>query len=248
MVSMKQRRVTGLVFVIALIGITGCTPVDKVYDEIMASNQQEGIWVSGTGEVAVAPDIVHVHLGIEAQQETATHAQSDAAAAMQRVMKALLSGGVADKDVQTQSFSIRQIKRWDRDLEEETVVGYRVSNDVLVKVRDVTRAADLIDSAVVAGGDFIRIDGVSFTVENPIPLQVEARREAIADAAAKAEQLAELAGVELGMATFISESSGGQPPVPVLAEMAVMSATVSTPISPGEVEIQVTVQVGYRIR
>ncbi|MEE8354131.1 MAG: SIMPL domain-containing protein, partial [Dehalococcoidales bacterium] len=97
-------------------------------------------------------------------------------------------------------------------------------------------------------GDFIRIDGISFTVDDPTPFQAEARQEAMADAAAKAEELAELAGVRLGKATFISESSAGQPPVPVLAEMAVMSAAVSTPISPGEVEIRVTVQVVYEIR
>lgn len=246
MVSKNWRRVAGLVFVVTLVGVVGCTPVGSF--GAVKSIQQEGIWVSGTGEVAVAPDIVHIRLGIEAQQETVTRAQSDAAAAMQRVMTALLSGGVAGEDIQTQSFSIRQVKRWDRDLEEEIVVGYRVSNDVLVKVREVGRAAALIDDVVVAGGDFIRIDGISFTVDDPTPFQVEARQEAMADAAAKAEELAELAGVRLGMATFISESSGGLPPVPVLAEMKVMSAAVSTPISPGEVEIRVTVQVVYEIR
>ncbi len=246
MVSKNWRRVAGLIFVVALVGVVGCTPVGSI--GTVQSIQQEGIWVSGTGEVAAAPDIVHIRLGIEAQQETVARAQSDAASAMQRVMAALLSGGVADEDVQTQSFSIRQVKRWDRDLEEEIVVGYRVSNDLLVKVREVSRVAVLIDAVVVAGGDFIRIDGISFTVDDPTPFLVEARQEAIADAAAKGEQLAELAGVRLGRATFISESSGGLPPVAVLAEMAVMSAAVSTPISPGEVEIRVTVQVIYEIR
>ena len=103
MFSMQRRRVAGLVFVVALIGVAGCTPVGTA--GTVQSIQQEGIWVSGTGEVAVAPDIVLMRLGIEAQQEKVTHAQSDAAAAMQRVMTALLSGGVADEDIQTQSFS-----------------------------------------------------------------------------------------------------------------------------------------------
>jgi uncharacterized protein YggE len=246
MVSENWRRVAGLVVVGALVGVAGCTPVGTV--GTVQSGQQEGIWVSGTGTVTAAPDVVHIRLGIEAQQETVAQAQSDAAAAMVRVMTALGSGGVAEEDIQTQSFSIRQVTRWDRDLEEEIVVGYRVSNDVLVKVREVGRAAALIDAAVVAGGDFIRVDGISFTVDDPTPFHAQARQEAMADAAAKAEGLAELAGVRLGQATFISESSAGQPPVPVLAEMAVMSADVSTPISPGEVEIRVTVQVVYDIR
>ena len=246
MVSKNWRWVAGLVVVVALIGVAGCTPVGT--GGTVQSTQQEGIWVSGTGEVAAAPDVVHIRLGIEAQEETVAEAQSDAAAAMQRVMTALLSGGVADEDIETQSFSIRQVTRWDRDLEEEIVVGYRVSNDVLVKVWDVDSAGDLIDAAVVAGGDFIRIDGISFTVDDPTALQVAARQEAMADAATKAEELAELAGVTLGRATFISESSAGQPPVPVRAEMAAMFSDESTPISPGEVEIRVTVQVVYDIR
>ncbi len=246
MVNKNWRRVAGLAIVVALVGVAGCTPVGSV--GTVQSIQQEGIWVSGTGEVAAAPDVVHIRLGIEAQQETVADAQSDAAAAMQRVMTALLSGGVADEDIETQSFSIRQVRRWDRDLEEEIVVGYRVNNDVLVKVWDVDSAGDLIDAAVVAGGDFIRIDGISFTVDDPTALQVAAREEAMADAATKAEELAELAGVRLGRATFISESSAGQPPVPVRAEMAAMFADESTPISPGEVEIRVTVQVVYEIR
>ncbi len=246
MVSKNLRRIAGVAVVVALVGVAGCTPV-RTFDAA-PSSQQEGIWVSGTGEVAVAPDVVNMQLGIEAQQETVAHAQSDAAAAMDRVMTALRSGGIAEEDVQTQSFSIRQVTRWERDLEEEIVVGYRVSNDVLVKVWEVGRAAALIDAAVAAGGDFIRIDGISFTVDDPTPFHVIARQEAMADAAAKATELAELAGVRLGKATFISESSAGQPPVPMLAEMAVMSAAVSTPISPGEVEIRVTVQVVYQIR
>ncbi len=246
MVSKNRRRVAGLAVVIALVGVAGCTPVGTI--GAVQSIQQEGIWVSGTGEVAVAPDVVNIRLGIEAQQETVARAQSDAAAAMDRVMTALRSGGIAEQDVQTQSFSIRQITRWDRDLEKEIIIGYRVSNDVLVKVWEVGRAAALIDAVVVAGGDFIRIDGISFTVDDPTPFHVEARRQAMADAAAKATELAELAGVRLGKATFISESSAGQPPLPMLAEMAVMSAAVSTPISPGEVEIRVTVQVVYEIR
>ncbi len=139
MVSKNRRRVAGLVVVVALVGVAGCTPVGSV--GTVQSIQQEGIWVSGTGEVSAAPDVVHIRLGIEAQDETVARAQSDAAVAMDRVMTALESGGVAEEDIQTQSFSIRQVTRWDRDLEEEIIVGYRVSNDVLVKVREVGRAA-----------------------------------------------------------------------------------------------------------
>lgn len=241
------RLIIGLAVAVVLTGVAGCTPVGG--GGSVQSNQQEGIWVSGTGEVAAAPDVALIRLGVESEQETVARAQSDAATAMDKVMTALRSGGVADEDIQTQSFSIQQVTRWDRDLEKSVVTGYRVSNDVLVKVREVERAAALIDAVVIAGGDFIRIDNINFTVDDPTLLKMEARAEAMDDAAAKAGELAELAGVRLGEATFISESSGGRPPAPVMAEMAFISAdSVATSISPGEVEIQVTVQVVYGIR
>ena len=246
MFSKNWRLVAVMVVIAALFGISGCTPVGSA--GTIQSTQQEGIWVSGTGEVAAVPDVALIRLGIEAQEETVARAQSDAAGAMARVMTALVSGGVADKDIQTQSFSIRQVTRWDRDLEESVVIGYRVSNDLLVTVREIDEAAALIDAVVVAGGDFIRIDDISFTVDDPTLLYVEARALAVADAAAKAGELAELAGVRLGMATYISEGSRGQPPAPVMTEMAFMDDSVSTSISPGEVDIRVTVQIVYTIR
>ena len=239
-----------LVLVLIIVGLAGCSPGNTVLGEIEGlniSNQQEGIWVSGRGVVTVTPDIATLRLGVEVQAVSVAIAQSQATEAMDKVMAALTDNGVAEKDIQTQYFSIRQVTKWDRDKEEEIVVGYRVTNKVTAKIREIDKAGTVIDAVAAAGGDLTRIDSIGFSVDDPSTYYEEAREEAMADAKAKAEQLAELAGGRLGKATYISE--GAQIPPPIyrqdIYEEAVPAAT--TPISPGEMEISLTVQVAYSI-
>ena len=236
---MKKNWLVGisLALVLAVVGLSGCAVPDKV----TLVSQEEGIWVTGEGEVMAVPDIATLRLGIEAQEATVAEAQSQAIEAMDRVMAALIDNGVAENDIQTQYFSIRQITRWVD--EEQVVVGYRVTNMVTTKIRDIDKAGAIIDAVAEAGGDLTRIDSIGFSVDDPSAYYEQARQEAMADANAKAEQLAELAGVTLGKATYISE--GIQvPPTIRIAEAAISAVT---PISPGEVEVSISVQVAYAI-
>ncbi len=241
--------VIGLVLVLAIVGLAGCNPGNTVLGEIEGiniSNQQEGIWVTGMGEVSAVPDIVSLRLGIEAQEVSVAEAQTRADEAMDRVMAALTDNGVAEKDIQTQYFSIRRVTKWDRVKEEETVVGYRVTNMVAAKIRDIDKAGAIIDAVAEAGGDLTRIDSIGFSIDDPSAYYEEAREKAMAEAKAKAKQLAELAGVTLGKPTYISE--GIQAPPPIRYEQTVApAATPATPISPGEMEISLTIQVAYAI-
>ncbi|MCK5433668.1 MAG: SIMPL domain-containing protein, partial [Dehalococcoidales bacterium] len=121
---MKKNWLVGisLALVLAVVGLCGCTTSDRL--NLVA--QEEGIWVTGEGEVMAVPDIATLRLGIEAQEATVAGAQSQAVEAMDKVMAALIDNGVAENDIQTQYFSIRQITRWVD--EEQVVVGYRVTN------------------------------------------------------------------------------------------------------------------------
>ncbi len=251
---MKKRwlLVVSLVLVLVVVGLAGCSPGNTVPVEIEGiniSSQQAGMWVTGQGKVMAVPDIATLRLGIEAQEATVAEAQSQATEAMDRVMAALIDNGVAEKDIQTQYFSIRQITRWDRDKEEEIVIGYRVTNKVNAKVREIDKAGAVIDAVAAAGGDLTRIDSIDFSVDDPSAYYEEARKEAMADAKAKAEQLADLAGVRLGKPTYISEGISYPIYPRVMMEMTVPAPglVAETPISPGEVEISLTVQVAYTI-
>ena len=239
----------GLVLVLVLVALCSCSTEPTT---VQISSQQEGIVAGGRGEVTVVPDVATLRLGIAAEAVTVDEAKSQATEAMNKVMDALTDNDVAEKDIQTQYFNIRQVTEWDREKEEETVVGYRVTNMVTAKVREIDKAGIIIDAVVKAGGDLIRIDDISFSVDDPSAYYEEAREKAMADAKSKAEHLAELGGVSLGKPIYISESAQ-TPPVIYRGDLVMeaevpVPAPAPTPISAGELDIVLTVQVVYSIK
>lgn len=237
-----------LIVALAL-GAVSCAPEPAQQVISVLPQQNAGIWVSGQGEAVAVPDVASLSLGVEARADTVAEAQAQASEAMDKVMQALKDNGVAEKDIQTQQLSIYPITRWIQDEDEEETIGYRVTNMVVAKIREVDKAGAIIDAVAKAGGDYTRVQGISFSVDDPAPYYEEARSKAMEDAKAKAEQLADLGGISLGKPTYISESSVYQPPTTrVYYEGEVPTpAPVETPISPGELKITVNVQVVYEI-
>ncbi|MDA0263754.1 MAG: SIMPL domain-containing protein [Chloroflexi bacterium] len=127
---------------------------------------------------------------------------------------------------------------------ERVLIGYQVTNTLTVKVRNLDSMGDIIDGATEAAGDLIRINQVSFTMEDSKPLQEEARAEAIADMLAKAKAMAESAGVKLGDLVFLSESGGVSPQSFARMESAAGfgASDQSTSILAGELDVNVSVQ------
>jgi len=260
-----MRKVVLLVAGLVLVGavlLSGCTSDGNASTEVgqgswstqdvMAllasdSSQQTGVWVAGTGKVAVVPDVAVLYLGVEAQAATVTEAQSDAAVAMTEVMSVLNANGVAEKDIQTQWYSISPVTKWIDDYKEQITIGYRVTNTVTAKIRDISKVGAVIDAVAEAGGDLTRIEGIGFTVDDPDVYYDQAREEAILDAMAKAEKIASIANVTLGKPVYISESGGYLPP-PYPVRGYAEGLDVATPISPGEMEISLTVQIGYALQ
>jgi uncharacterized protein YggE len=238
-----------LVLVLAVVGFAGCSAGPTTIGTVDINSQQTGIWVNGEGKVTITPDIATLSLGIEAQATTVAEAQDQAATAMEAVMASLAENGVADKDIQTQYFSIYQVTKWDDFKDEQVVIGYRVTNIVTAKIRDIEQAGPIIDAVAAAGGDYTRINNISFSVDDPTPYYEQARQKAVADARAKAEQLADLAGVNLGKPTYISEGTIYPPVVYRDVGMEAMAPVPAptTPVSPGEIELTLTVQVAYAI-
>jgi len=236
-----------LIAVLAL-GAVGCAPGGGQGVISITPQQNTGIWVNGQGEAMAVPDIAELRLGVEARADTVAEAQTQASEAMDKVMQSLKDNGVAEKDIQTQRFSIYPVTRWVKEKDEEEIIGYRVTNTVLTKIREIDKAGIIIDAVVEAGGDYIRIQGISFSIDDPTPYYEEARAKAVEDAKNKAAQLAESAGVTLGKPTYISEGAIYRPELPRLVEEAGgMAPAPETPVSPGELKITVNVQIVYAI-
>lgn len=233
---------------ILLVGAAGCYIQGGSPQVISVPAQQNtGIWVTGQGETTAVPDVAILSLGVEAKGDTVAEAQSQAAVAMDKVMQALQDNGIDKKDIQTRQYSIYPITRWVEDEKKEEIIGYRVTNIVVTKIRKVDKAGAVIDAVAQAGGDYIRIQGISFTVDDPTPYYEEARTKAVKDAENKAKQFANLTGVKLGKPTYISEGAVYLPSVNKAYERAVSLPATETPISPGELKITTNVQIVYAI-
>ncbi|MFC1848485.1 SIMPL domain-containing protein [Chloroflexota bacterium] len=254
--------VLGLILVLGLV-LSGCADEDDDSSEVENasgalqelgalsigdSSQQTGIWVTGNGKVTVVPDIAVLTMGVEAQSSTVTEAQSDAVAAMTQVMSALKANGVADNDIQTRRFSITPVTKWIDDREEQITIGYRVSNIVSAKVRDIDKTGTIIDAVAEAAGDLTRINSISFSVDDPEPYYDEAREAALLDAIAKAEQIAAVTNVTLGRPTYINEMSSPVPPTPYPLRDGSLVGEAITPISAGELEVSLTVQMVFALQ
>ncbi|MQY80876.1 MAG: DUF541 domain-containing protein [Dehalococcoidia bacterium] len=254
----KSLIVLSVVLLTIAFGATGCEsfspPSSASGTSSLVSgifNQQNtGIWVTGEGKVGVVPDVAILSLGVEAQADSVAEAQRQAATAMTTVVAELDRFGVAEKDIKTQYFSIYPVRRWSEKDGREILIGYRVTNTVTTKVRRIEDTGAIIDAAASAGGDYIRINNISFTVDDPSAYYEEARELAMADAKTKAKQLADSGDIKLGKPVYISESRASVPVVREFYGEAAMPtmAAPPTPISPGETEIRLSVQVVYSIK
>jgi len=238
---------SGVMLALMMVFLSGCTSTTTLGG--ILQSQQEGIWVTGTGKVTVVPDVASISLGIESQEASVAAAQVKAAEVMNQVTSALTDHGVAKKDIQTQHFSISQVTRWDDEKKQEIVIGYRVTNIVVAKIRTLDRVGETIDAVAEAGGDLTRINSLNFSVDDSSVYYEEARKKAMEQAEVAAKQLANLGRVSLGKPTYISESIYAPPPI-IRAAMEAAPAPMPaapTPISPGEMEISLNVQVIYAI-
>jgi len=244
-----------------VIAAAACSPAPVIYQGapasaassggIIVSQQSLGLWVDGNGKTNSAPDVVMLSLGVESEQKTVAQAQKEAVDAMNKVVQVLKSNGIADKDIQTRQFNIQQITRWDDKQNTTVVTGYRVSNMLNVKLREISKAGEIIDNVTSAGGDLTRINGINFSVDDPAPLYKIAREKAIQAAMDKAKQMAQSSGVKLGKIIYINESIVSEPIVRntylLKSAMGMEDASAPTSISGGELEFQATVQIVYEL-
>jgi len=200
------------------------------------------ISVIGEATVSVAPDLAQIDGGVTTEAKTAREASEANNAAMGKVLLALKGAGIEEKDFQTSRLSLQPQNAPNRS-GPSAIVGYRASNRVTIRVRDVTKVASVIDTLVGAGAN--DIGGINFTVSQASKLLDEARERAIADARRKAEIYAKAAGVTLGSPLSISEE-GSPGPIPYRKMAAGMAA--SAPVAQGEETLQVTVNVSWLIK
>jgi uncharacterized protein YggE len=223
-------------FVVAQVGLA--PTVARAQGEI-----QSTITVIGEGTVSIEPDMVQATIGVEIVRPTVKEASAEADVVMNAVFQALQEQGVAEKDMQTSSFSVWTDQSYtpDGSLGE---VAYRVSNQVNVTIRDLDKVGDILDAAMAVGANSIY--GVSFSLSDPEEVESEARAKAVDNARAKAQELAQLTDLQLGTVVSVSEVIGtGGYYAGGVREAALQGFGGGAPIMSGELELTLQLQIVF---
>ena len=202
------------------------------------------ITVTGTGEVAAAPDMATIRLGVTHQAEVAQAAMDATSGAVSRVLERLDALGPEPRDVQTANLILNPLWSGQYSSGEAApeITGFVASNTIAVRVRALDTLGEVLQAVLEDGAN--TFDGLQFSMQEPKPLEDEARRKAVEDAMEKAALLAEAAGVTLGPVQSISDHGGGGP---VMMEMASARMGSGVPVAAGEVTVSASVSMVFGI-
>jgi uncharacterized protein YggE len=210
--------------------------------------------LSGEGTVRAKPDMAVITLGVVSEADAAKDALSANTESMNRILASLKEGGLESRDLQTSGFSVDPVySQPPRDYDgsqpfRPEIVGYRVSNNITVRVRDLEEVGPILDRVVTLGAT--TISGPSFTVAEPADLEDQARRAAMRDALRKAELYADAADVILGPIYRIDEGYT-RAPQPIAKDMVMrMEAAApqsAVPIEAGELTFEAQVTVSWAL-
>ena len=206
--------------------------------------------VTGTAEVSVKPDICYISFGVETfHKKSAREAYRANNELMNALSAAVKAVGIESKDLQTSSFTVTPQYRYEDAAHQRVFDGYRVYQSLDVNVRVLDKASAVLDAGMDAGAT--QVNNVTFAVENPKKYTADARVEAVKAAQAKAQSMADLAGVRLGKPISISESEpGGYNQYYAQSNVAFDRAAggEDTPsLQPGQFKLSRTVHITYEI-
>ena len=242
--------VTTIALLLVLVGVlaigqTGTAP-SIAYAQTGAEVPRT-ITVVGQGTVRIKPDVAQANIGVEVMESTVQEASSAAKATMESVLTALRQQGIDENDIQTSGYSIWVDRPYGPEGMPSDNPVYRVNNTVSVNIRDLDSIGAVLDSAIEAGAN--NMYGISFSLDDPSQVESEAREKAVANAEVKAQELAELNGLQVGDVLSVSELIGGAVPYPgAFQEFAAapgLGGGGAGPISPGELSLTMQLQIVY---
>lgn len=220
--------------------------VGKLQQKELQQQTVIGITVEGMGEAKALPDTLLLSLAVQTSSDSAQEATTSLATQSNTLVQALAKSGIVTPDVQTGSLSINPVyNRNDLRTSDKppTIVGYKAANSILVTVRDIQLASQILDIALQAGAN--TVESIEFKSSKANALKKQALEAATRDAAHKAETVASALGGKISGLISITEVSS---PAPLSfqrmsAEMAGGSAQI--PLEAGNISVRAIVSANF---
>jgi len=233
----KMKKQIGILLVIALIALTGC--------------QQEGntINVQGNSEITTAPDEAEIWAGVSIVEDKADEAQGEVNKAINAILSELKQSGIQETNIKTEQLSLYEERTWTRDGGSK-VIGWRATQILKIKTKDLTKVGEIVDIAVTNGAN--RINNIQFKLSEE--KELEFKKKAIADATKsakeKAETIADSLGVRLANVKTASEANFYAIPYAVALESKAGDDLVeeAAVVMPGDVTVTANINLVYNVR
>jgi len=239
---MSKTILTALALGAAAVPAIAAAQVQTVPVAMMSGTRLD---VSASGEVTRIPDLAIISAGVQTLQPTASAAIEENAARMERVRAALKRAGIEDRDIQTASINLNPEYVYDQN-RPPRLTGYRATNTVNIKFRDLKRTGAILDALVAEGAN--QINGPSLTIDKPESALDEARTKAIANGRARADLYARALGMRVVRLISVSEGGGYSVPPPMPMVMMAERSDASSKIDPGTQQLQVSLSMSFELR
>jgi uncharacterized protein YggE len=185
-----------------------------------------------------------IKTGVVTQAPLAVEAMKQNNEIAQKLMADLKDLQVEERDIQTSRFNVQpEYERGPRGERKTEILGYRVTNQVTIRVRDLPEMGKLLDTLIRSGSN--QVSGINLGISDSSRVMNEARVKAIEDARARAKLYARAAGVEVGKVIAIDEQQAVFPRTGVFGRAMEMSSDV--PIAAGEQEFTATINVTFEL-
>ncbi len=202
---------------------------------------RRSITATGSATVAATPDKANVDLGVTTQAATAQDAAAQNATQVTSVLNAIHGVLGPNATIKTINYSLSPVYNNPGPGQTPVVVGYVVSNIVDTTITDLTLIGKVIDAGI--GGGANRVQGISFGLQNPDPVQAQALKTAATAALVQAKAIASGLGVNTGNVLHASQGGNISPPV----VFGVAGAGAATPIEPGALQVSASVTIEIEI-
>lgn len=235
------------VLALPALALAAALPAAAHAAEVQIASQGPVVELTVQEIVRTAPDVAQVGAGVMTRAATAQEAVRMNAQQMDRLITKLRSLGIERKDIQTSNFNLNPQYQYNNDGRQPTFIGYDVSNQLNVKLRDLKRAGEVLDALVAAGAN--NIFGPNFMLEDDVAAKQSAREAAFRRGREMAQDYARMAG--FGTMRLLEVSESVQTYSPMMRgeaqAIAVAAKDVGTQIEPGEVGTGVTITVKYEM-
>lgn len=194
-----------LVYVIVLVGVLIRNNAKQFFYIGRADRPERTIVVNGMGKVNGNNDIAVTTIGYSNTDKDVAKAQADNKKVMDQIIVDLKKLGVLEKDLQS-NYTIYPDYNYTQDKGQQ-LIGYKVGNQLTIKIRDLSKIPEILGLAGKYGAT--EVSGLSFTIDDPENLKLDARAKALTDAKSKAVYLSQKLGVNLGSVVSYNEYEGG---------------------------------------